>query len=100
MLYGWITTKMNGWELPIFKLVKDIRNKEMTTQKKANNIKCVLIGVISVSSNAIIMGIFLPAFYEYGSVELAQVFVVIGFMLAMGYVHVYKYANVVCTDNI
>ena len=92
MLYGWITTKMNGWEKPIYKLINDIRNSEVNIQKKINNIQAILIALVNVSGHIIVIGMFLPAFYVYGHISTAELLAVLGFMAGIGFVmHIFMY---------
>ena len=85
MLYGWITTKMNGWEKPIYKLVRKLRDNEMNTQKKMNNMKSILVAIFGATANAIIIAIFLPTYYVYGAISLYEAFTILGFMAGVGY---------------
>ena len=84
MLFGWLTTKMNGWEPSIYKLVRKIRQKEMKLQRKASKIRGIVESIIFMTNNLLLLIVFLPAYYTYGNIDISLVLSVIGIFGCMG----------------
>ena len=88
MIFGWITTKMNGWELPIYNLINNIRNNELNIQSKSNTMKILIQWIMFINLNLICLAIYLPSMYLMPqNISIAQLFSVVAFFGAIGYEH-------------
>ena len=81
-IYGWITTKMNSWELFALKLVNKYRDLEMKYQRKVNYIKAFLTTTVYSSKNIIMLAVFLSFYHVNGYVSSSQIITMIAFTQA------------------